>query len=206
MKKLLLVLLTAAMAITACGCSDGGSSSTVESGTSASLSEDGGITEQAALDSVEKLVENYDRFHKMYGYCVIETEDYDYDSLPVDEATGNKYAPVKAYGSIAEMKADTEKTVTAAYAEKNFYATAFNEEAPFYKEQDGKLYVNAEPLNLVYTWDNTSKKVISADSDKVVISLEYQDNYGEEKRGEFTLTVDNGSVKIDAVTLDLPRE
>lgn len=232
MKRFLLISATIAVVLSLTACTDSGNvssansqqssvssadtaqSSTEESKSDSSTenpdstgeqSQSDGMTEQSAIDSIAELTENFERLYSVFIRCKAETEEFDYDSLPEDEQ-GFRYAPVSEFGSITEMKADAEKYLTAEYAKAELYSVALNEELPYYKESDGKLFVIADVVTGGENfWDATSATVLSCDNDSAVVSVEYQDNYGGEKRCEFTLVIDNGSVKIDKAVMDLSR-
>ncbi len=55
-------------------------------------------------------------------------------------------------------------------------------------------------------WDTTSIKVKSSDTESAVVTVEYTDLYDGQKMAEFSVVIEDGTLKIDNVTYNLERE
>ena len=206
--KKIIATITAIAAITTslCACSDEQTSSV---GTNGSVGTTTPVTENASMQTLvdsqmDNLVEQSERFYTIYLRCKIDTEEYDY-SLLVEDGNGFKYAPVKEFTSISQMKAETEKYFTEEGAEKLFYTTALEGVIPYYKEDDnGKLVVIADYMSVGENkWVSGSAKITEENDNTATVNVKYTDIYDLSKSADFSVINENGTLKITNIVYNL---
>lgn len=203
MKKIIIFITLTLIMLTAGGCGTANVSNEIPEASQSEQIEE--ITEQVVFEHIDELVNKAEYFFGIYNRCLAKTVDYDYDSLPEDE-NGFRYAQVTEFNSLSDMKSVTEKYFTKEYAEKNLYGIALNPDLPYYKEEDGQLMVIADAeFAGENRWDITSARILSCDTEKAVVSVDYLDLYDCMKRAEFTLVINEKSIKIDDIKLNLTR-
>jgi len=108
---------------------------------------------------------------------------------------GTAFHPVTRFNSIDEMKRATEQVVTKEYAEKNLYPNlnTYNQ----FLERDGKLYTNTEIGGGGTLFKPVSAKVTSKAKNEVILSVMFEEPYGEQETHEITLKNENGVWKLN---------
>lgn len=191
-----------AMATSLCACS--GNNNIGE--TTAPVADENATIETLVEKQMPTLIEKSELFYDIYLRCNPAVEDYDYNSLPEDE-NGFKYAPVKNYKSIKELKEDTEKYFTADEAEKMFYSVALEGVIPYFIDDGGQLKVIADSMSAGENkWDTSSAKITSSDDNSAVVYVEYMDIYDTAKSADFTVVNDKGTLKIGNIVYDNKRQ
>ena len=201
-KNILAAVLSAVIVTSLCACRDGQNSSDGSVDAVSSVVEDASM--QTLVDSnMDYLVEQSERFYNIYLRCNAETEEYEYSLLAEDE-NGFKYAPVKEFSTISELKAETEKYFTKEGAQKLFYDTALNGPIPYYKEQDGKLVVIADYMSVGENkWVKGSAKITEENKNTATVNVRYKDIYDLDKSADFSVVNDNGTLKITDILYNL---
>ncbi len=201
-KNILAAVLSAVIATSLCACSDGQKSSDSSVTTTSPVSENASI--KALVDSnMDNLVEQSERFYNIYLRCNAETEEYEYSLLAEDE-NGFRYAPVKEFSTLAELKAETEKYFTKEGAQKLFYDAALNGLIPYYKEQNGKLVVIADYMSAGENkWVKGSAEITEEDGNTATVNVKYTDIYDTSKSADFSVVNDNGTLKITDILYNL---
>ena len=194
-KNILAAVLSAVIAASICACSDVQNSSDSSVGTTTPVTENASM--QTLVDSqMDDLVEQSERFYNIYLRCNAETEEYEYSLLAEDE-NGFRYAPVKEFSALSELKAETEKYFTKEGAQKLFYDTALNGTIPYYKEQNGELVVIADYMSVGENkWVKGSAKITEENSNTATVNVRYTDIYDLSKSADFSVVNDNGTLKI----------
>ena len=201
-KNILAAVMSAVIVTSMCACSNGQSSSDGSLGAITPVSENASM--QTLVDSsMDELVEQSERFYNIYLRCNAETEEYEY-SLLVEDENGFKYAPVKEFSTLSELKAETEKYFTKEGAQKLFYDTALNGPIPYYKEQDGKLVVIADYMSVGENkWVKGSAKITEESVNTATVNVRYKDIYDLDKSADFSVVNDNGTLKITDILYNL---
>ncbi len=202
-KNILAAVLSAVIATSLCACSDGQKSADSSVGSTTSpVSENASI--KSLVDSeMDELVEQSERFYNIYLRCNAETEEYEYSLLAEDE-NGFRYAPVKEFSTLSELKAETEKYFTKDGAQKLFYDAALNGLIPYYKEQDGKLVVIADYMSAGENkWVKGSAEITEEDGNTATVNVKYTDIYDTAKSADFSVVNDNGTLKITDILYNL---
>lgn len=194
-KNILAAVLSAVIVTSLCACSDGQNSSDGSLGATTPVSENASM--QTLVDSqMDDLVEQSERFYNIYLRCNAETDEYEYSLLAEDE-NGFRYAPVKEFSTLSELKAETEKYFTKEGAQKLFYDTALNGTIPYYKEQNGELVVIADYMSVGENkWVKGSAKITEENSNTATVNVRYTDIYDLSKSADFSVVNDNGTLKI----------
>ena len=194
-KNILAAVLSAVIVTSLCACSDVQNSSDSSVGTTTPVTENASM--QTLVDSqMDDLVEQSERFYNIYLRCNAETDEYEYSLLAEDE-NGFRYAPVKEFSTLSELKAETEKYFTKEGAQKLFYDTALNGTIPYYKEQNGELVVIADYMSVGENkWVKGSAKITEENSNTATVNVRYTDIYDLSKSADFSVVNDNGTLKI----------
>lgn len=206
-KKIIVTITAVAAIVTSlCACSDEQTSSVGSNGSvGATTSVEENASMQTLVDSqMDNLVEQSERFYTIYLRCKAETEEYDY-LLLVEDGNGFRYAPVKEFSSLSELKTETEKYFTAEGAEKLFYKTALEGVVPYYKEdENGKLVVIADYMSAGENkWVSGSAKITEEKDNTATVNVKYTDIYDLSKSADFSVINDNGTLKITNIVYNL---
>ena len=108
---------------------------------------------------------------------------------------GTAFHPVHRFNSIDEMKRATEQAVTMEYAEKNLYPNLDKHEQ--FLERDGNLYMNTEQGRGGYLFGPISAQVLSKTEDAAIMSVTFEEPYGEQEIHEIELKKENGVWKLN---------
>ena len=178
--KILSVVMAAALVLLA-GCQSGEPSSQTSS-VEADIAAEHLLSDEKLIDRALYLLEP--SIHPISwwigaGIISLEVWEAEYVDPLEDTPEGSTFYQVLRFNSITEMKRATEQVMTKEYTQTNLYP--FLEINKQFLERDGKLYFNTSGGCGMWPFRADSAKVLSKNSDTVLLSVTFIGGSGDEE-------------------------